>query len=84
MRIGLIELIELYDKAIFKPLHFANYFTHISTVYTCVENFTCLIWFGVALGVAVFQVLCFLCSLNQGFFSYNKYNLSGIAIKTVL
>ena len=41
MRIGLIELIELYDKAIFKPLHFANYFTYISTVYTSVGNFTC-------------------------------------------
>ena len=48
-----------------------------------------LLWFVVAFDVTVLMVLCFCCSLckivgNQGFFSYRKYNMLGIATKTVL
>ena len=51
--------------------------------------YICLAWFGVAFSGTVLNVLCFWCSLwkvkeNQGFFSYSRYNLLGIAIKTPL
>ena len=46
--------------------------------------YICFSWFWVAFGVPVLKVMCFWCSFckvigNQGFFSYNRYNLLGIA-----
>ena len=87
---------ELQD--IFKKLHFTNCFTSILIDYICLKQnlllklnhaLICLAWFGVAFGVTVLKFMCSWCSLckvigNQGFFSYSRYNLLEIAIKTVL
>ena len=48
-----------------------------------------LIWFELTFSVTVLNVLCFWCSFcnvigNQVLISYSRYNLLGIAIKTVL
>ena len=58
------------------------------TDFCCREGISCLIWFGVIFGVTVLTFLCSWCSLskvkdNQGFYSYSRYNLLAIAIKTV-
>ena len=97
--IGLVELIDPFHTMNCKPffkrwilrtilhvllhLHLRGKKSFVLKV-NCILYF--LIWFGVAFGVTVLKVLCFLCSFykfigDYGFISYNRFILLVISIK---
>ena len=90
----LVELIESYTLPLFELVYMCFYCLCLCETIAVVEkNWTVfyifLIWFTMAFGVTALKVLCFLCSSckvigNHGLFSYSRYNLLRIAIKTGL
>ena len=98
--IWLITPIEPSDPLNYKPLfkhcnlqiilHVLLLFIFVWNKIFCSKKWALFyIWFGVAFAVTVIKSQCFWCSLckilrNLGFFSYSRYHLLEIPIKSIL